>query len=195
MNLDTFLEYRKNCPLCNHPLIGTIDGSPFYFKGDDLIYETDFSGYRMSRRSFSYTLHIYINRYTNQFKIDIRDKKNRELNTVPLKRVQELSDYYHNEAKFIIIRGCPCNEYKYTSQIIRFSFYTKEVNSLSCDLGRVKTEIYIIKSENSVYHLVNNGNFSLYTENSPSLELPHLQIEGKSRGEIIEKLDTLLFFS
>lgn len=223
-NLDAFIKRRETCPFCGYQL-STQSSIQHRIEGDNLVFTTYFSGNQMTKNSFSYKLHIYINRYNNSFVIDVRNKYDVPLDTLPVKRMEDLVNYYHNKAEpLILIRDCSnCKGYQYVSQDLHFNFWMKEITTLHYRLDHIRREVYFLNRFDKLNNLrgywlvrMNENNFVAhvgkirpgelsfnpardYLQNIKNLkthlELPSFDLGGKSSKEIMQRLDMLLLFS
>lgn len=203
-NLNTFINYRNNCLICGYQLstsIRTKDGSPagpYKIEGNNIVFDTDFRGWSMSKHQFVYKTIICIDKETNEFKIDIRDNYSRKLDTVPIKRIDALIEYYRNRKDTIKIRrDCSsCKRYYYDSQELYFNFPTRKIwldLNVTNNIGLVKYEMCryersTMSRKTKVYYLVreNQGNFIAHVGKMDSNEYIH-------KHEIIDKIDKMKY--
>lgn len=122
-NLETFMKYRKSCPVCSSELalcfifkakstMNQIDGN--------IVCGVDISGNQMSKKSFHYTAKFHINPKTNYFFVDFYDKNGQLYDRVFMSVKERYTEFVRRHQENIrFYKEClSCRKYNYSSKKI-----------------------------------------------------------------------------
>ena len=154
MNLQDFLSYRDICPLCSAPL-----SFAFHSKkkqkhrliNNNLLIKFYMGSIKRNYRQ--YQIGYFINQEDNSFSIEFYDKKDNQLEQIPITLLQQFSKFNQNLGKYKMYRYCNvCNDYDYESNHFQIDLQNGNLGDLS-----VRLECFsIVKDTKIVYGLINN---------------------------------------
>ena len=171
-NLSSFLAYKSNCPFCSLPLEISLYVGLYNLKALNIVldetflsFTLPFSGWQMSKKSFTYYIDYLINLETNELDFQFFNNKYEKMNLVSTKLLQDYQSYYEKK-RINFLRYCPCFQYCYHSP--EFSLIAPIENII------VQSETYSFISPNQYQlYLINYSHSSyLYSAQPFKLKCP-----------------------
>lgn len=155
MNLQDFLSYRDVCPLCSSPLSFAFHSKKKQqhrlINNNSLLIKFYLGSIKKNYRQ--YQIGYFINQMDNSFSIEFYDKKDNQLEQIPITLLRQFSEFNQNLGKYKMYRYCNvCKDYDYESNNFQIDLQNGNLGDLS-----VRAECFnIIKDEKIVYGLINN---------------------------------------
>lgn len=215
-NLRDFLDFKLNCLHCNDLLsfrFITSSQKTVHFTIDEMTVNLQMNGFPApSKKKVPFSIQLYINLETNQFKIEFFEN-DKVLDYISISKMQDIQTYIENIGPRLYQECASCRKYNYSSSKLIFDYKNGLIEPF-----QVHTETYFVtKFSNDTikrYKLINNYVTSTSTlfydkkEIDPvlnavdsyfgdpkdySLETPIIKMD--SSDDLGKRLDTLITFS